>query len=185
MFKGSSKWRTNNPKYPFLQLIQYIHIATGSTSPDMATVFHAKWYDIFIKIKSSLRRKNLIERIKQFFCSGDKVTASIQFTRETQSQHLKDGFFFLERTHPFSHHWWHNYLKCQIKQVEFFKKWIHEPLTVVLSAQIPILLIALSGRLSMHSWKDIGPRLRNTNINWEFLQGLPIQNQAKLSITQK
>ena len=36
-----------------------IQVATRSTSPDMATIFHAWTYGRFIKIQSNLRRKKL------------------------------------------------------------------------------------------------------------------------------
>ena len=41
-FKRSSKRRNNSPTYPFLQLIQHIQFATGSTNPDMTTVFYVR-----------------------------------------------------------------------------------------------------------------------------------------------
>ena len=57
-FKKSSKWKTNSPAYPFLQLIQQFQVATRSTSPDMATVLHTWLYGRFIEISGE---RNFIE----------------------------------------------------------------------------------------------------------------------------
>ena len=41
-----------------------VQVARRSTRPDMKTAFHARSYGRFIEIKSNLRKKNFIERIK-------------------------------------------------------------------------------------------------------------------------
>ena len=49
-------------KYPtrwFLQLIWHVHVAVGSTIPDMTTIFHVSSYGRFIEIKNNLTRKEL------------------------------------------------------------------------------------------------------------------------------
>ena len=51
------KWRSNRPTKLFLQLIQYIQIAAGSTSPHMTTIFNGRPSGIFIEIKSNFRSK--------------------------------------------------------------------------------------------------------------------------------
>ena len=64
-----------------------------SNSTDMTTVFRTRSYGSFIKVKSSLRRKN-VHRMNQgshflesSFSNRDSVRAPIQFRRERQSQH--------------------------------------------------------------------------------------------------
>ena len=101
-FKKGSKWRTNRPAYLFLWLIQQFQLATRSTSPDMATVFHAWPYGRFIEMQNNLRKKK--DRINQgsnflggSFGNIDNVIVPIQFRRECQPQHLKILFFHKNR----------------------------------------------------------------------------------------
>ena len=79
-------------------------LATRSTSPHMATVFHTWTYHRFIEIQSNLRR-NKLHRTNQgsnflagSFSNRDNVRAPIQFRRESQPQHLKRCFS--PRTNP-------------------------------------------------------------------------------------
>ena len=78
-------------------------VANRSTSPDMATVFHAWPCGRFIEIQRNLRRKNL-HRTNQSsnflggsFSNRDYVRAPIQFGRENQPQHLQRWFFLKNR----------------------------------------------------------------------------------------
>ena len=43
-----------------LSFFSIFYVATRSTSPDMATVFHARPYGRFIETKSNFRRKKLL-----------------------------------------------------------------------------------------------------------------------------
>ena len=54
-------------------------VAARSTSPNMATAFHARRYCKFIEIKSNLRRKKLHSN----FSNRDNVRAPIQLRRES------------------------------------------------------------------------------------------------------
>ena len=54
-FKTSSKCSINSPTYPFLKFIPDIQVATMSTCPDMAAVFHARLYGGFMVIKGCVR----------------------------------------------------------------------------------------------------------------------------------
>lgn len=42
-------------------LMHYIHVANGSASPDMTTVFQATPYGRFIEIKNNLRKRKLYQ----------------------------------------------------------------------------------------------------------------------------
>ena len=44
-FKRDSNWRTSGPASMFPQLMYHIQVLARSTSPDMATVLHARPYD--------------------------------------------------------------------------------------------------------------------------------------------
>ena len=82
----------------------YIQVALWNTSSDMATLFQAKPYGGFIKIKSNLGRKKLHRTNQVFnfvgssFSNGDNVTAPIQFRRERHLRILK--YDFSSRTDP-------------------------------------------------------------------------------------
>ena len=66
--------------------MQHIQVVTGSNSPDMATVFHARLYGRFIEIKSSLRRKKLHRMNK-----GSNILGGIFSKRDVRApiQHIK------------------------------------------------------------------------------------------------
>ena len=104
-FKRGRKWRTNNPTYPFFQLIQQFQVASRRTRPDMTTVFHVKPSGAFIEIKSNLRRKKLCRTnwssnfLGGSFSNRDNVRAPFQLTREKQPQHLTK--VFSSRIDPF------------------------------------------------------------------------------------
>ena len=65
----------------------------------MTTVFHARLYGRFTKIKSTLRRKNFYTAnqgsnfLGGNFSNGDNVRAPTQLGKEPQSQSLKRWFF--------------------------------------------------------------------------------------------
>ena len=86
----------------FLLLIYCFQVAARSTSPCMTTVFHARLYGRFTKIKSKLRR-NKFYRTNQSSnflggCFSNRyVRAPIQFRRERQPKHLKRWFFLKNR----------------------------------------------------------------------------------------
>ena len=102
-FKRCSKWKTNSPAYPFLQLIQEFQVATRSNSSEMTTVGHAWPYGRFIEILSNLRSKKLnttnqsSKYLGGSFTNRDNVSAPIQFRRESQPQHLKRWIFLKNR----------------------------------------------------------------------------------------
>ena len=56
-FKRGSNWRTNNPAYPFLQLIQQFLVATRSTNSDMTTTFYTWSYGRFIEIEQTQEKE--------------------------------------------------------------------------------------------------------------------------------
>ena len=74
----------------------------------MTIVFHARPFGRFIEIKSNLRWKNFIERIKtpiflgDSFSSGDNVKPQSNLEEKDKPSILKD-IFLQEKTHPFSH----------------------------------------------------------------------------------
>ena len=53
------KQQVKYPTHSFLQLIWHVHVAAGSTSLDMITIFHVSSYGIFIEIKNNFTRKEL------------------------------------------------------------------------------------------------------------------------------
>ena len=58
-FNRSNRSRTNSPRYPFLQLIQHIQVATESISPGMKSAFRARLGGRSIEIKGNFSRKKL------------------------------------------------------------------------------------------------------------------------------
>ena len=95
-FKRGCKWRSNRPTKLFLQLIQYIQIAAGSTSPHMTTIFNGRPSGIFIEIKSNFRSKwlHIMNQCSKFFggsfSSRDNLRDKCK--RERQSHYLKMYF---------------------------------------------------------------------------------------------
>ena len=94
-FKRNSNCWTSSPTYPFLKLIQHIHLAARSTSPDMTTVFHARRCGRFIAINSNLRKKKPHRKNEcpKCLCNRDNKGGPIQFQREKDPQNLKRWFF--------------------------------------------------------------------------------------------
>ena len=82
---------------------QRLKVATGSTSPYIATVYYVRPYGRFIEINSHLRGKKLHRTNQGFsflggsFSNRDNVRASIPCRRERHSYHLKRLFFFNKR----------------------------------------------------------------------------------------
>lgn len=101
-FKRGCKWRSNRPTKLFLQLIQYIQIAAGSTSPHMTTIFNGRPSGIFIEIKSNFRSKwlHIMNQCSKFFggsfSSRDNLRDKCK--RERQSHYLKMYFFFKNKS---------------------------------------------------------------------------------------
>ena len=133
-FKRDSKWRTNSPAYPFLQLIQQFHATTRSTSPDMTTVLHAWSYGRFIEIQSNLMRKKLHRTsqgsnfLRSSFRKRDSVRALIQFRRESEPKHLKRWFFLKNRSIHFHTNSTSVIRPIKRNQLSFFSIEINKPL---------------------------------------------------------
>ena len=94
-FKRNSNCWTSSPTYPFLKLIQHIHLAARSTSPDMTTVFHARRCRRFIAINSNLRRKKPHRKNEcpKCLCNSDNKGGPIQFQREKDNRRILKGDF--------------------------------------------------------------------------------------------
>ena len=57
--REASKHCTKSPTNWLLSFFSIFYVTIRSTSPDMATVFHARPYGRFIEIKSNFRRRKL------------------------------------------------------------------------------------------------------------------------------
>ena len=79
-------------------LIQQFEVATRSTSPDMATVFHVLPYGRVIEIQSNLRRKKL-HRTNQNSNFLGAIEPQSNFEEKVNPSILKDDFS--SRTDPF------------------------------------------------------------------------------------
>ena len=87
-FKRSSKCRDNSPTYLPLKLIQHIQVPTGSISPGMTTVFHARPYDRFIEIMSNLWSNRLYKTNQDFNFLGGSFSNSTDIDKEPPKEAL-------------------------------------------------------------------------------------------------
>ena len=101
-FKRENKGRTDSPICQCLQLNLHIQkVVRISTSPDMTTLFHARLYGKLTEIKNTYRSEKLrtLNPIswKQLYQQRQSINSSLYQQLESQSQHLKNYFFFKNR----------------------------------------------------------------------------------------
>ena len=84
--------------YPFLQLIQYIQVVIGSTSPDMTKIFYVQAYGRFTEIKGILRGKKLQKKKS----NSNNERAPILKQKRMTNPAFSEMIFHQRLTHPLS-----------------------------------------------------------------------------------